>query len=236
MSAKVSHRFVRQFAADKLSRPKNIVLPALDARPLFFEIGAGKGKHALLFASEHADKRLIAAERTSEKFAAFAKAVRTKAGVAEQDAAIASLENLDAVHADAMAFAVHFLPPASLDGVFILYPNPEPHNKNQRWLNMPFFEFLISRLKAGAPIVLASNIAEYIDEAENLLNQTWLLPYQKQQISANSARTHFEVKYLARGEMCQQLVMFKPNYYRTRFDEFDGTKGDASCDDERAHE
>ncbi len=34
-------------------------------------------------------------------------------------------------------------------------------------VNMPFFEFLLSRLKTGGTITLASNIPAYIEEAEH---------------------------------------------------------------------
>ncbi|MFC0820820.1 SAM-dependent methyltransferase [Moraxella marmotae] len=210
-----SHQFARVFDTQHFHAPKNfspkdvdIIKRAVETNmPLYLEIGAGKGKHAMLFATANPDKHLIAAERTAEKFAAFAKL-----------ATGLNLPNLTHVHADAIAFAVHHLPPASLDGVFLLYPNPEPHNKNQRWLNMPFFEFLLSRLKAGASIVLASNITSYIDEACELLQTVWYLPYQKSVIDPQSARTHFEIKYLARGELCQELVITKPDNYRTHFD------------------
>lgn len=205
----LSHHFERIFRKDALLAPKNA--PTVSThRPLFLEIGAGKGKHAVLFAKENADKHLIAIERTSEKFDAFAKLADAE-----------NLDNLTAIQADAIAYTAHHIAPNSLDGVFILYPNPEPANKNQRWLNMPFFEFLISRMKAGATITIASNIAEYIDEAQKLLDEVWLLPYERVQIDSDSARTHFEIKYLARGEMCQELVILKPNYYQTRFDHDD---------------
>jgi hypothetical protein len=45
------------------------------------------------------------------------------------------------------------------------------------------------------------------------------LPYEKQVIASDSARTHFEVKYLERGELCQQLIIRKPADYTTRFDD-----------------
>lgn len=172
------------------------------------EIGAGKGKHAIQFASSNKDKHLIAIERTREKFNAFQK-----------QAALGELNNLTFVHADAIAFCVHFIAPNSLDGVFILYPNPEPHNKNQRWLNMPFFEFLLSRLKVGGFIIIASNIESYMDEACQLLDEVWQLPYTKRAIDSTSARTHFEIKYLARGELCQEIILTKPACYQTRFDD-----------------
>ena len=90
---------------------------------------------------------------------------------------------------------------------------------------MPFFEFLISRLQTGGTITLASNIPEYIEEAEQQLLNVWKLPYQKEKIAQTSARTHFEIKYLERGELCQQLIMTKPEGYQTRFDEFAPLQG-----------
>lgn len=201
-----SHCFSREFHPEYLQAPKSVNIRH-DNRPLYLEIGAGKGKHALQFASINPDLRLIAVERTSEKFTAFDKLSCAN-----------PLDNLTNIHADAIAFTVHFIQPESLDGVFILYPNPEPHNKNQRWLNMPFFEFLLSRMKAGATITLASNISDYINEATDLLDTVWRLPYVKQTIAKTSARTHFEIKYLARDEPCQEIIITKPEGYVTRFD------------------
>lgn len=69
-------------------------------------------------------------------------------------------------------------------------------------------------------MTLASNIPEYIEEAEQQLKEIWKLPYEKLVIASDSARTHFEVKYLERGELCQQLIIRKPADYTTRFDDF----------------
>lgn len=210
-----SHQFKRLLQVDKIRHPRDFV----GLSPTFWqahtgrvclEIGAGKGKHALQFAAAHADRQLIAIERTQEKFAAMAKL-----------AAQADLPNLQVIHADAIAWSVFALPPSSLSEVFILYPNPEPHNPNQRWLNMPFFEFLLSRVRLGGQIVLASNVASYIDEAQNQAINVWRLPTSDQIIAADSQRTHFEIKYLARGQTCWQLDMVKPHDYVTRFDELD---------------
>ncbi|VEG13609.1 SAM-dependent methyltransferase [Moraxella cuniculi] len=217
-----SHQFERIFSTAHLHAPKNLDTDSISQLskwqqsklPLYLEIGAGKGKHALLFAKENPESRLIAVERTSEKFTAF-----------DKQASVDILENLIYIHADAIAFTAHFIAPNTLDGAFILYPNPEPSNKNQRWLNMPFFEFLLSRLKPNAQIVLASNITAYINEACARLDEVWQLPYQKRVIDKQSARTHFEIKYLARGEHCQELLIKKPEGYRTRFDNF-SAKGD----------
>lgn len=198
----------RLFQPHYLQPPRGFVSPTFN-QPICLEIGAGMGRHAILFAEQNPDQILVAIERTAAKFKVFA--------VRQQEHLLA---NLHPVHADALPWVVHALAPASVAQLFILYPNPEPKNPAQRWLNMPFFEFLLSRLQVGATITLASNIPEYLDEAEQQLINVWHLPYERQTIAMDSARTHFEVKYLERGEPCQQLMITKPADYQTRFDQY----------------
>ena len=85
---------------------------------------------------------------------------------------------------------------------------------------MPFFEWLLSRLKPNGELILASNIESYIEEAEHKAQTVWQVPVEKTQVPHHSERTHFEVKYLARGEACWQLSIKKPHGYTTRFDDF----------------
>lgn len=200
---------LRQFQPDCLQQPRDFVRPIF-SQPICLEIGAGMGKHAIQFAIQNPEQTLVAIERTAAKFQAFAARQLDH-----------QLINLYPVHADAIPWVVFALPPKSVSQLFILYPNPEPKNPAQRWLNMPFFEFLLSRLQDGAHITLASNISSYIDEAEQQLIEVWKLPYARQQVALDATRTHFEVKYLARGELCEQLLMTKPVDYQTRFDGYD---------------
>ena len=206
----LSHQQQRAFQPQKLSAPRDFMTPEVLMNrqlPLVLEIGAGKGKHALSFALQYPDKHLIAIERTRNKFDAFAKLVGQQKS-----------SNLSAIHADAIAWIVHAVAPNSIERIFILYPNPEQHNPNQQWLNMPFFEFLLSRLQVGGEVVLATNIEAYMDNAEQQANEVWCLPNTRHKVASDSQRTHFEVKYLARGETCWQLNMRKPYSYQTRFD------------------
>ena len=203
---------IRQFQAQRMHAPRDFQSTSPEA--VCIEVGAGKGKHALLFTKTHPDTQLIAIERTREKFLAMQK----QHGIEGQ-------ANLQTVHADALPWIVHALYPEQVEQFFILYPNPEPHNPAQRWVNMPFFEFLLSRLKTGGTITLASNIPAYIEEAEQQAEQLWKLPFIKEVIAQDSARTHFEIKYLERGELCQQLIITKPEAYVTRFDDFQPLQG-----------
>lgn len=213
----LSHKQVRVFQPEKLSAPRDFFIPEViqntankddgDKLPLILEIGAGKGKHALSFAAVHPKKHLIAIERTRNKFEAFTKLFNQQL-----------LDNLTPIHADAIAWTVHAIPPDSLASIYLLYPNPEQHNPNQQWLNMPFFEFLLSRLQVGGEVILATNIESYMDNAEQQALSIWQLPNRRHKVLSDSQRTHFEVKYLARGETCWQLTMTKPEGYKTRFD------------------
>ena len=207
-----THQQARAFQPQRLSAPRDFMIPKIisdnkDEKPLILEIGAGKGKHALSFALHNPDKHLIAIERTRNKFDAFSKL-----------ATLQDLSNLDAIHADAIAWTVHALKPNSVAKIFILYPNPEQHNPNQQWLNMPFFEFLLSRLQVGGEIILATNIQSYMDNAEHQAAKLWCLPNNRYRVPVDSQRTHFEVKYLARQEVCWELSIRKPKWYKTRFD------------------
>ena len=211
-SFELSHQQERAFQPQRLSAPRDFVMPEAALKPkssLVLEIGAGKGKHALSFAMQNPDKHLIAIERTRNKFEAFEKLA------AQQNSA-----NLTAIHADAIAWIVHAIAPNSIDSIYILYPNPEQQNPNQQWLNMPFFEFLLSRLQVGGEIILATNIETYMDNAEHQAKEVWRLPNTRSQVASSSQRTHFEVKYLARQETCWELSMKKPEGYQTRFDKW----------------
>lgn len=216
----VSHNKNRVFQPAKLKPPRDFDannwqwIKGCEA-DIVLEIGAGKGTHAIDFAKQHSNTNIIAIERTANKFTAFDKSINN---VSDKQINNKPLNNLYAVHADAIAWSAFALPASCLSHIFILYPNPERNNANQQWLNMPFFEFLLSRLKQGGTITLASNIIPYIDNAEQQSLTTWQLPTLRQQVPVHSKRTHFEVKYLARGEVCEQLVMTKPDGYVTRFD------------------
>lgn len=205
---------IRQFQAQYMVAPRDF--QPIKRTAITVEIGAGKGKHAVLFSQANPTTQLYAIERTKEKFQAMQK-----------QHGLLNLNNLTPIHADALPWITHALYPAQVEQFFILYPNPEPHNSAQRWLNMPFFEFILSRLQVGGTITLASNIVEYIEEAEQQLQNLWQLPYKKEVIAKTSARTHFEIKYLERGELCQQLIITKPQGYTTRFDAFEPLLGQA---------
>ncbi len=201
-----SVRDIRRFKPDVFNAPRDFVQPTFTGQNIVLEIGSGVGLHAMTFARDNPALQVFAIERTAEKFYKFYQSF-----LSEKSA------NLYPIHADAIPWVVYALPPACLQQVFILYPNPEPKNPAQRWFNMPFMQFLLSRMQPNATLILASNISEYLDEAEHQLSHVWHLPYIRQAVT-EQRRTHFEIKYRERGEVCGQLLITKPTGYETPFD------------------
>lgn len=197
---------MRAFDPSRLPRPQiefNLLgLPI--HHHLDLEIGAGQGLHSIQYCRTHPIRHLLAIERTHQR---FAKLQQRKDHHPE-------IDNLSVFHADAVAFVTHYLPVKSLDKVFLLYPNPYPKNSqaNLRWHKSPFIHQLKLKMKPGAVLELATNIESYAREARTDFVEIWGMPLIEErevQVSA-PPRTHFEKKYLLRGERCWNLIFQNP--------------------------
>jgi tRNA G46 methylase TrmB len=170
-------------------------------QPVDLEIGCGVGWHPIQYARANPDRVLVAIERTAEKFTKF----RDRLGRHPE------LTNLIAVHADAVAWITHFVPTASCERIFLFYPNPNPKNPAARWVRMPFFGHLLATLKGGGEIEVRTNLSEYAAEIRDVGVGAWGLRLAGErrldpaEATREAARTHFERKYLARGEPCYAL-------------------------------
>ena len=159
--------------------------------------------HAIQYATQNPERFLIAVERTHTRFAQLKQRAHHHA----------QLKNLIPVHADAIGFVTHHLDDQSLEQIFLLYPNPYPKAKhsNLRWHNSPFMSLLLKKLKTGGTLTIATNLEWYACEAQTALVRAWNLQLtEARQVSPDAvARTHFEKKYLARGETCWNLKFRK---------------------------
>ncbi len=164
------------------------------------EIGAGVGLHAIQWSSQYPNRNLIAIERTHER------SMKLKNRVSQNQ-----VNNVLPIQGDATLMIPHYLPSHSIEKAHILYPNPNPlsKHKNQRWVHSPMMHNLLEALKPGNEnLVLATNIENYAQEALEGFTKIWGLKCVKNQSSPFDfeARTHFEKKYLERGESCFNLV------------------------------
>ena len=102
-----------------------------------------------------------------------------------------------------------------VDRFLFLYPNPnpKPSDASKRWSQMPFMKHAIRCLKPEGEIWMVSNEAWYIDEAREALSAQLQI---KEELKIDldrfpnwRFRTHFEKKYLQRGQTCHQIVFRK---------------------------
>jgi tRNA G46 methylase TrmB len=164
------------------------------------EIGAGVGWHSIQYARANPTRFLISIEHTRSKFTRFQA----------RHAHHPELKNLLPIHADAIRWVTHCLEPASLSRCFILYPNPEPKAPNKRWLRMPFMRALLETLRADGKLTLATNEFSYFSEALEYGNIHWGLDFELiRAFDSGKPRTHFEKKYLERGQPCFEFTATK---------------------------
>lgn len=193
--------FVRNFDSSKLPR-----LPSLSSEEEFFianakildlEIGCGVGWHPIQYAQANPERNLIAIEHTREKFEKFLGRYQKH-----------DLVNLLPVHANAISWVTQHIDEKKIDSVLILYPNPNPKDKSRRWFCMPFMHELLTKIKFGGHLELATNELFYRDEALEYAREFWnleLIEAKEIQGTQSSYRTHFEKKYLERNEICYNL-------------------------------
>ena len=76
---------------------------------------------------------------------------------------------------------------------------------------MPFMSYLVETLKPKGIITLATNEKYYFDESlENAENIFGLKVLENRIVDkSEKPRTHFEKKYLERGEICYNLMLIK---------------------------
>jgi tRNA G46 methylase TrmB len=195
------HYFIREFDLAQVPWPRTVDTGHWGGTsdvPLDLEIGCGVGWHPIRYANENPGRRLIAIEQTRAKFERFRSRLN----------AHSELDNLHPVHANAIHWIAHKLGPDSIERCFLLYPNPEPKAPNRRWMRSPFMHHLLKTIRRGGMLTLASNERWYIDEACEWAERFWKLKlstiteFNRASEPDFLARTHFEKKYLARGQSC----------------------------------
>lgn len=174
--------------------------------PIDCEIGCGVGWHPIQYSKNHPDRYLLAIEHTARKFKSF-----------ENRLARHRRPNLFACHGNAMSVIPSVLASQSIDRFFILYPNPNPKEKgaNLRWHRMPFMACILDKLKQGGTLQMVSNEEWYWLEARSYLIKQWgFVIREEKKVNLDSYpnwkfRSHFEKKYLERGQTIYDLIVQK---------------------------
>ena len=146
---------MRHYGLD-LTRPAPDDLATLFPVPVKrvrLEIGFGGGEHLRAAASAEPDSGFIGVEPFVN-------------GMAKMTAALAAvpLPNLR-LHDDDAAALLDWLPPASLSGIDLLYPDPWPKRRHwkRRFVNQANLDRFARVMKPGGIFRFASDISDYVD-------------------------------------------------------------------------
>jgi tRNA (guanine-N7-)-methyltransferase len=124
------------------------------AKAVWLEIGFGGGEHLAAQAARHPDILFIGVEPFENGVASAVRHIDE-----------AGLGNVRLHKGDARDL-MRWLPPACLDRVFILFPDPWPkarHNK-RRLVGQDFLRELAALMKPGARLRFATDWADYADQ------------------------------------------------------------------------
>lgn len=171
------------------------------AAPRTLEIGSGLGDTALELAAHNPDRDYIAADVHTKGIA------RTLLQIEAQN-----LDNLWVLHGDALDFISRRLPAESLDDLLVFFPDPWPkarHHK-RRLVRQQFAHAAARVLKPGGTLHLATDIGEYADVMQTVLDREPQLrrTYRGPRIPARP-RTKYEVAGEQKGRFAVDLVYLR---------------------------
>jgi tRNA (guanine-N7-)-methyltransferase len=119
------------------------------------EIGFGMGETTAAIAAAHPDADYLALEVHTPGVGSLLKQLEEQ-----------SITNVRIVQHDAVEVLDHMVPPASLDGAHIFFPDPWPKKRHhkRRLIQPPLVKLLASRLKPGGYVHAATDWEEYAQQ------------------------------------------------------------------------
>ena len=171
--------------------------------PKILEIGFGMGETTALIARSHPENDYLAIEVHTPGVGGLLKLISEN-----------GLRNIRIVQHDATEVLQHMLPPGSLNGVHIFFPDPWPKKRHQkrRLVQPPLIALLASRMASGAYLHLATDWEEYAYQMLQVLGAEPLLANTVEGFSArpeSRPQTKFETRGLRLGHKVCDLVFRK---------------------------
>ncbi|GMU50718.1 MAG: tRNA (guanine-N(7)-)-methyltransferase [Candidatus Desulfobacillus denitrificans] len=171
--------------------------------PKILEIGFGMGETTAAIAAAHPENDYLGIEVHTPGVGSLLKLIGER-----------GLANLRLIQHDAVDVLRNMIPPASLDGAHIFFPDPWPKKRHhkRRLVQTDFVALLASRLKPGGYLHLATDWQEY---AEQMLAVLCAEPQLENTAVGYAARpdyrprTKFETRGLKLGHGVWDIVFRK---------------------------
>jgi tRNA (guanine-N7-)-methyltransferase len=180
-------------------RSEQLDLDALFGRqaPRYLEIGFGRGDSLADMAAQHAEHDYLGIEVHRPGVGHLLIRIDKE-----------KLGNIRIINHDAVEVLEHMIPPASLDGLFLFFPDPwhkKKHHK-RRIVQPAFVELIASRLKPGGILHMATDWQEYADHMLEIMAQTALFENTAADAVYAARGERPQTKYESRGEQLGHVV------------------------------
>ena len=169
------------------------------------EIGFGMGDSLIQLASDKPDINFVGIEVHSPGIGKLLNAIAKR-----------GLKNIRVVWHDALEVLEYCIPPHSIQGVNIFFPDPWHKKKHQkrRLVNTEFVDLISRRISIGGKIHLATDCSGYAEQMMNIFSgaEIWYNPYgAKNFASRNHGRpeTKFELRGKGLGHNIWDLILIR---------------------------
>ncbi|NWG30346.1 MAG: tRNA (guanosine(46)-N7)-methyltransferase TrmB [Rhodocyclaceae bacterium] len=161
--------------------------------PVFLEIGCGMGETTAAIAAAHPGNDYLGIEVHTPGVGSLLKEIATR-----------NLSNLRVIQHDAVEVVRDMIPPGSLAGIHIYFPDPWPKKRHhkRRLIQPPFVHALALRLTAGGYLHCATDWEEYAVQMLDVLSAEPLLENTAQGFAPRPdwrPQTKFETRGLKLG-------------------------------------
>ena len=171
--------------------------------PVVLEIGFGMGETTAEIAAANPDIDYLGVEVHGPGVGSLLRQIEAR-----------GLRNLRVIEHDAADVVEHMIPPASLAGIHIFFPDPWPKKRHhkRRLLQVPFARLLASKLEPGGYLHVATDWEDYAVWILEVLAQTELENTAERFAPRPAYRplTKFERRGLALGHGVYDIVFRRP--------------------------
>lgn len=171
--------------------------------PLRMEIGSGMGETTAALAAAEPEANHLAVEVYPPGLAQLLMRIEER-----------GLENLRLVRGDAVLVLEDMIEPDSLAGLRVFYPDPWPKKRHhkRRLIQPATVSLMASRLAPGAPLHLATDVADYAEVMREVTDAEPLLENPHGGFAPRPAwrpRTKFEARAEEAGRPSRDLVLVR---------------------------